>query len=241
MSDLERGLRELRDRVAGSIKETEMPAGLSRRVRVRRAITGAMGVFACGAIVLAIVVGVGAFASQDRQDPPPIGPAPEKSTDRLEKRNTCKGLGDAGGSLAGFRVTGKQLRGDVDGDDRSDRVSLRADKQRPKACRHVLVVETANDAILSAVVKPLGWPSADPRLLLLAEIDGRTGLEPVVAMSPGAVFRPGEVYTFMDPTLARMKLAGGRLFPFYDEFPTGVDCTQTPGQIVVTQSQFAPG
>jgi hypothetical protein len=30
------------------------------------------------------------------------------------------------------------------------------------------------------------------------------------------------------------------LFPFYDEFPTGVDCTDSSGEIVVTVSQFAP-
>jgi hypothetical protein len=108
------------------------------------------------------------------------------------------------------------------------------------------VIETAADKTMTAVVEPLEWPSPDPKLLLLAEIDGRPGFEPVVSLSPGAVFRPGEVYTVLKGTLARMRLAGENtgsyphLFPFFDEFPTGVDCTDSPGEIVVTASEFAP-
>jgi hypothetical protein len=98
---------------------------------------------------------------------------------------------------------------------------------------------------MAAVVDPLGWPSPDPKLLLLADIDGRPGSEPVIALSPGAVYRPGAVFTAVDGDLVRMRLRGTssglpELFPFYDEFPTGVDCSAASGEIVVTVSRFAP-
>ena len=41
-----------------------------------------------------------------------------------------------------------------------------------------------------------------------------------------------------------MRLAGGEtptLFPFYDEFPAGVDCAREPGTIVVTLGDLAEG
>jgi hypothetical protein len=161
--------------------------------------------------------------------------------------DTCVGVDEGGADLpADFRVTGKELVGDVDGDRRPDRVTLRESLRRPKACRRAVVVEPAVGELMAARVAPLSWPSTDPRLLLLADIEGRPGLEPVVALSPGAVFRPGAVFTVSDGDLARMRLKGNdsgslpNLFPFYDEFPTGVDCTDTSGEIVVTVSQFAP-
>jgi hypothetical protein len=110
----------------------------------------------------------------------------------------------------------------------------------------VVVVEPAVGELMASVVEPLDWPSTDPKLLLLADIDGRPGLEPVIALSPGAVFRPGAVFTVLEGGLVRMRLRGNdsgslpNLFPFYDEFPTGVDCADSSGEIVVTVSQFAP-
>ena len=120
-------------------------------------------------------------------------------------------------------------------------MTLRADDRRPAACRHLLVVEIRSVPIAAAVA-PLPWPITDPRLLLLAEIDGRAGLEPVVALSPAAVYRPGAVFTLRGGTLERMRLEGRRpadVFPFYDEFPAGVDCAGDAGTIVVTSGSLA--
>ncbi len=135
------------------------------------------------------------------------------------------------GSADGYRVRGRVLRGDVDGDGAADRVSLRVDRRRPPRCRYLLAVDDA-----TAPVRPFPWPGTDPRLLLLAEIDGRAGLEPVVTLSPAAVYRPGAVFTIRNGRLVRMRPA---LMPLADEFPASVDCTQTPGTIVVTVSQPA--
>jgi hypothetical protein len=143
---------------------------------------------------------------------------------------------------AGYETKGKALEGDVDGDRRADRVTLRVDKQRPRRCRHLLVVNMRPGTAVSARVKRLPWPGTDPRLLLLAEIDGRAGLEPVVALSPAAVYRPGAVFTMRDGELARMRLEAtspSNLFPFYDEFPSGVDCAAEPGTIIATFGNMA--
>ena len=144
--------------------------------------------------------------------------------------------------LTAYRATGKPLTGDVDADGAPDRVTLRVDAKRPARCRYLLVAELAAEATAVARVPPLAWPGTDPRLLLLAEIDGRPGLESVVAMSPAAVYRPGAIFTLRQGGFVRMRLdhapvAG--LFPFYDEFPAGVDCAGQPGTIVVTQSGIA--
>jgi hypothetical protein len=136
-----------------------------------------------------------------------------------------------------YRVKGRPLKGDVDGDGRADRVTLRVAGRRPPRCRHLLVVEPAAGATVTAAVKPLSWPGTDPRLLLLAGIDGRDGVEPVVSLSPAAVYRPGAVFTLRGGRLARMRVQGLRpanLFPLDDEFPADVDCAPERGKIVIT-------
>lgn len=69
---------------------------------------------------------------------------------------------------------------------------------------------------------PLDWLGTNPELVLLAEIDGRSGLEPAVALSPIKAYEPGAVFTMRAGELMRMRLSGrapGELFPFDDEFP----------------------
>jgi hypothetical protein len=147
-------------------------------------------------------------------------------------------------SPVAYRVKGKALVGDVDADGTGDRVTLRVDVRRPSRCRHLLVAEMAGATTAVARVPPLSWPGTDPQLLLLAEIDGHPGVEPVVAMSPAAVYRPGVVFALRRGALVRMKLekvSVPGLFPFSDEFPSGVDCAGLPGTIVVTQGRLADG
>ena len=170
---------------------------------------------------------------------------PEQDVSPIETA-TCVGIDEGAGLPNDFRPTGKVLVGDVDGDQRPDRVTLRISPHRPERCRRAVVVELEVGESLSARLEPLEWPSSDPKLLLLANVDGHPGSEPVVALSPGAVYRPGAVFTISDGVLVRMRLRGkasgtsADLFPFYDEFPTGVDCTQRPGEIALIVSEFAP-
>jgi hypothetical protein len=150
---------------------------------------------------------------------------------------TCERFEGGESELAAYRVKGEELRGDVDGDGTEDRVTLRVAETSERSCRHLVVVEMPASDALTAPVDPLPWPGTDPKLLLLAEIDGRSGAEPVVALSPLAVYRPGLVFTMRDGELAQMQLEEEGvmgLFPFYDEFPAGVDCAGQPGTIVVT-------
>ena len=135
--------------------------------------------------------------------------------------------------LTGYRVKGKALHGDVDGDGRGDRVTLRVDRRRSRACRYIVVAKK-----VATPVEPLPWPGTRPRLLLLAEIDGRAGVEAVVTLSPANVYRPGAVYAFRRGSLMRLRLGRGNLFPLDDEFPTETDCSGD-GEIEVITSQVA--
>jgi hypothetical protein len=198
---------------------------------------------AAAALVAVLILGCG---GSDAEAPTPDSPeaAPEPTT-AMSEAPTCSVM--AGGTSdvpASYRSKGKELVGDVDGDGGDDRVSLGADKMRPAPCRYLLVVESAAGSSIAAPVKPLPWPGTDPELLLLAEIDGRSGVEPVIALSPEAVYRPGAVFTMRDGELRRMRLVGSDtadLFPFYDEFPAGVDCAGEPAAIVVTSGGMANG
>jgi hypothetical protein len=148
-----------------------------------------------------------------------------------------------GSALAAYRIKGSELLGDVDGDGTADRVTLRRSETRPTRCRHVLVVERGEETAV-VPVKPLPWPGTNPELLLLAEIDGREGLEPVVALSPANVYEPGAVFTMREGELLRMRREVEAqlpedLFPFDDEFPAGVDCAAKPGTIVATSGILA--
>lgn len=192
-------------------------------------------VAAAAGVVATLVLGCG---NSDSAAPATSGPTETSST------LTCSGVEGRESDLATYRTKGKELVGDVDGDGREDRVSVRADEARPARCRYVLVVEIAAGTTIAAPVAPLSWPGTDPEVRLLAEVDGHPGFEPVVALSPAAVYQPGAVFTMRDDELRRMRLAGsesGDLFPFDDEFPTGVDCTGEPGAIVVTFGDLADG
>lgn len=141
-------------------------------------------------------------------------------------------------------MRGRTLVGDLDGDGRTDRASLRVDRRLPLRCRYLLVVDFPSGDSAVVVVKPVPWPGTDPRLRLLAQIDGREGLEAAVALSPAAVYKPGALYTIHQGALARMRRdvepkLPDDVFPFADEFPAGVNCAGKPGTIVVTVANLA--
>ena len=170
--------------------------------------------------------------------------APSSTSDQESTCDITEGQIDP---PADFEAKGKELDGDVTGDGQPERITLRDSAKRPEACRRMIVVELEGGDTMTALLEPLDWPSPDPKLRLLAEINGRAGLEVVVALSPApAVSRSGAVFTVVRTELALMRLGGKgagpdpHLLPFYDEFPAGVDCTDPPGQIVVTGSIFAP-
>jgi hypothetical protein len=173
----------------------------------------------------------------DTAAPTSSGPISDRAATTTRDLPTCERIEGGESDLAAYQVKGKELSGDVDGDGTEDRVTLRVAETTERSCRFLLVVELPAGDAPTAPVDPLPWPGTDPKLLLLAEIDGRRGVEPVVALSPRAVYRPGLVFTMRDGELAQMRLEEEGvmgLFPFYDEFPAGVDCAEEPGTIVVT-------
>jgi hypothetical protein len=195
---------------------------------------------AAGSLVTTLMLGCG---GSDAAVPAPSEATTEPTTSSID---TCSGAEGSESDLpASYRIKGKDLMGDVDGDGKEDRVSVRADEARPESCRYLLVVESSGGTTIVAPVAALSWPGTDPELRLLAEVDGRAGLEPVVALSPEAVYRPGAVFTMREGRLRRMRLIGieppipDDIFPFDDEFPAGVDCTAEPGSIVVTFGELA--
>ncbi len=227
---------------AATVRKRKMSS--RRRVPVHRAIVSV----AVGGIVTLLIVGC---RHSETAAPAPPSTSPEATpaaTSTTSPSPTCEGVERPESDLlASYRIKGNELRGDVDGDGKEDGVTLRADETRPARCRYLVVVEFPTGSAIAATVKPLSFgtdPSSSeplfssPKLLLLADIDGRPGLEPVIALAPAAVYRPGAVFMFHDGELIRMRLRGAavhpELFPFYDEFPAGVDCGGERGTIVVT-------
>ena len=79
------------------------------------------------------------------------------------------------------------MYGDVDGDGRPDRVSVK----RLSACRFMLVVKTARGVVEAPLRPPCSkpsevWPSGFPRVIALRPMNRARGLEPEVLMWRGA-------------------------------------------------------
>jgi hypothetical protein len=215
-----------------------VPGGTILRSERSRCLRRAVVSAACAGVLGAVILGC---RHSDEATPVAARTSPEATlaTTTATPSPTCEPE-----LSATYRTKGEGLTGDVDGDGAGDRVTLRVDEARPARCRYLLLVELSAGISISAPVRPLAWPGTDPEVLLLAEIDGRPGLEPVVALSPLAVYRPGALFTVRDGELARMRLERTQtpeLFPFYDEFPAGVDCGREPGTIVVTLGTLAEG
>src|SRR5919109_5299237 len=103
-----------------------------------------------GLFVLAAVLWLGGCESSELLSRPqtPTDPTPTQ-TDR------CQGLNEGGADLpADFRVSGRGLSGDVDGDGWRDRVTLRESVHRPEACRRAVVVEPAVGETMASLVEP---------------------------------------------------------------------------------------
>lgn len=213
-----------------------------RSVPIRR-ITASVAV---GGVATFLILGCGNSATSAPAPPSTSPAATPAATTTTSSSPTCEGVERAESDvLATYRTKGKELAGDLDGDGKPERVTLRVDGSRPPRCQYLVVVEFATGSAVAAPVKPLEWPGTDPKLLFLAQIDGRPGVEPVIALSPANVYRPGAVFTLHDESLVRMRRQGvdpgelGELFPFYDEFPAGVDCAGERGTIVVTSGDLA--
>lgn len=220
-----------------------LPDRTARRASFRIFLVTATTTLVTLGIAFGSFFGVSTLVGDSPASDPPVstGPSPseaEPSPSETE-RTSCD---QSDSSLPqSYRASGSTLKGDVDGDGDRDEVYLASDQARPERCRNVLVVDSMNGRRAAAAIPPVDWPTTGPELLLLAEIDGAEGVEPVIVLSEVG-FEPGYVFTMSSGSLERMRLGGGRhedYFPFYDEFPAGTDCATEPGHIVITTSRIS--
>jgi hypothetical protein len=113
-------------------------------------------------------------------------------------------------------VRQRGLAGDVDGDGSTDRVRLAVDPRARPGCRAFVVVETADDLLLSPIEErdlqvELGFPILDS----LVGVDERAGAEIVVRITAGASTEFAGLFTVANGILERVRLNGphGSLFP----------------------------
>ena len=159
--------------------------------------------------------------------------------------------GEASGPCAEARaaaLTAKSettLEGDVDGDGAPDRVFVTSVPDAPAGCSDFVVAHTGSGSIATAfqVGEDHGSPDI-PRLLLLAEIDGRAGAEPVVLVARNPVnTRYAAVFTLRDGQLARSGVGGsvgtGRhAFAFKGQGDNVVDCPRRASGLVRTDRSW---
>lgn len=143
------------------------------------------------------------------------------------------------------------LRGDVDGDRRTDRVSIALDPRARRGCRFVLAVRTARGVLRARISGPgpPEQPYADrgevPFLSRLAAIEPRPGAEIVVEVWKGASTGFVAVYAIGVRGLARMTGGGaepGFAYAGSVAHRRGVDCVgaRATGRIVVSGMGFEP-
>lgn len=133
------------------------------------------------------------------------GPRP----DRSEPRTISLSVSGCG-SLSPrkiFRTTGPRLPGDIDGDGRSERVSLLVDRAAAPGCRALVVVRD-RDGIEAAPLDDglISFELGLPRLNSLVNIDSQEGFEVVVDVAAGASTAFVAVFSRSSGRLASVRL-----------------------------------
>ena len=148
-----------------------------------------------------------------------------------------------GGSGSDWHSRGAALRGDVDGDGSVESVVL---QQRRRSCVFRLVAGS-----ISARVRPstcdgkpseVTLPGPDPHVDVLADLDGRPGLEIVLQLGHGASMEFADLWTVRDGELRRY---AGREphIAWGGSVGTGshyVDCSRKPGVLLISAQGYSP-
>lgn len=137
-----------------------------------------------------------------------------------------------------------RLRGDVDGDGRSEIVWLAVDDRAPTGCQVFLAVGSGSGIRSTPVVQPeLNLALSPPSLIGLAPVDSEPGLEVVVDLVAGASTRFAGLFGIRGGDLTRIEFDGPGtvardLFAYGGSVThlDGVDCARPRGTLVVTSA-----
>lgn len=140
------------------------------------------------------------------------------------------------------------LRGDVDGDGRSEVVWLAVDERAEEGCQLFVAVASGSVVRSLPIVQPeLNLALSPPALDTLAAIDTEPGLEIVVDLVMGASTRFVGVFGMQSGDLTRFRFEGPNTLP-PDLFAyggsvahlDGVDCVRPQGTIVLSSASPRP-
>ena len=150
----------------------------------------------------------------------------------------------AGGSESpAWHPRGAALRGDVDGDGSIERVVV---EQRGRSCVFRLVAGSLKTRVRPSICKDkpseVTLPGPDPHVDVLADLDGRPGLEIVLQLGHGAHTEFADLWTIRDGELRRY--AGPEPHISYGgSVGTGshyVDCSRKPGVLLIGAQVYRP-
>lgn len=181
-------------------------------------------------------------APQAGDDPSPEGGGTPHPSPGPVGVSQCPG-GEAVVADARKRAPGR-LRGDVDGDGRTETVWLAIDDQAEAGCQVFLAVGSGSVVRTTPVVQPeLNLTLSPPSLVGLVPVDSEPGLEVVVDLVTGASTRFAGLFAVRGTDLRRIDFDGpgsvaSDLFAYGGSVThlDGVDCARPRGTLVVTSA-----
>ena len=151
--------------------------------------------------------------------------------------------GAAGWDLGGWHPRGAALRGDVDGDGAPETVAF---EQRGRSCVFRLVVGSLTARVRPSTCKgkpsEVTLPGPDPHVEVLANLDGRPGLEIVLQLGHGAHTEFADLWAVRDGKLRRFVGSEGHV-AYGGSAGTGshyVDCSRKPGILLISHRVYTP-
>lgn len=151
--------------------------------------------------------------------------------------------GAAGWSSGGWHPRGAALRGDVDGDGSVESVVI---EQRGRSCVFRLMAGSLHAPVRPSICdgKPseVTLPGPDPHVEVLADLDGRPGLEIVLQLGHGASTEFADIWTLRDGELRRYAGSEPHI-AWGGSTGTGshyLDCSRKPGVLLLSTQVYVP-
>lgn len=150
-------------------------------------------------------------------------------------------------ALVRLPTRGGVLRGDVDGDGRSDRVAMAVRRDQPLACRYILWVASTTRIISEVVRQPSFYDTRrTPYLAELARVNRSRGAQLVVDFGIGAGVDSYGIYALLGGRIVRMRVQGDKGTPTADTFQSGGSnaggtnaiCAAGPGGGIVLEASY---